>query len=338
MTGRPHTLLAMSEVTFGQLFDEARLKRLYGTAELGVPLCIGEVRSAAARARLREAEVLLTGWGCPPLTEAVLAGAPNLRAVLHAAGTVKGLLPDEASWRRDLLVTSAAEANSIPVAEFTLAAILLAGKRVPGFAAAYRRHAGEKEAWRHQMPLASNYGRTVGIIGLSRIGRRVASLLRGFDFRVLAYDPYAAAAEARELGASLVPLKALLCRSDIVTLHAPELPSTRHMLDSEGLALLPDQATVINTARGSLLDTAALTAECASGRLSAVLDVTDPEPLPAASPLYTLPNVLLTPHIAGATDTEVGRLADAALAELERYAAGLPPRHPIVAADLARIA
>ncbi|MEV4019937.1 NAD(P)-dependent oxidoreductase [Nonomuraea angiospora] len=154
----------------------------------------------------------------------------------------------------------------------------------------------------------SNYGRVVGIVGLSHTGRRVAHLLRSFDLTVLASDPYATEADAQALGTTLVSLPDLLHRRDIVTLHAPSLPETRNLLNADRLALLPDHATVINTARGSLIDTGALTAECVSGRLSAILDVTDPEPLPVDSPLFGLPNVQLTPHIAGAMGTEVHRL------------------------------
>jgi phosphoglycerate dehydrogenase-like enzyme len=117
----------------------------------------------------------------------------------------------------------------------------------------------------------------------------------------------------------------------VLSLHAPELPETRHLIGEQELKLLPDQATVINTARGSLLDPAALAAECATGRLFAILDVTDPEPLPADSPLRGLPGVLITPHIAGSQGTEILRLTDHALAELARWTAGEPLRTEVTA-------
>lgn len=337
-TDRPNVLLLMADDTFAQLFDAERLRRLAASAAPGADVHAADLAGPDALARFARAEVLITGWGVPTLTAELLDAATRLRAVLHAAGSVKAMLPDDAAWRRGLLVTSAAEANAVPVAEFTLAAVLQAGKRVLDHADAYRRHAGAPHDWRTAMPPTSNYGRTVGIVGLSRIGRRVARLLQGHDVRVLAYDPYADSESATALGVTLVPLDDLLARSEIVTLHAPALPSTRHMLDAARLALLPDGATLVNTARGALVDTDALTAECVSGRLTAVLDVTEPEPLPAGSPLYTLPNVQLTPHIAGALGTEVRRLADAALDELERYRAGSAPLYPVTAADLARIA
>ncbi|MET8005668.1 hydroxyacid dehydrogenase [Nonomuraea glycinis] len=333
----PEALVVMARDTYHQLFDHERRHRLAGLARLSGPGWTAELESAAARRRLSEVEVLITGWGCPPLTAGVLAAAPRLRAVFHAAGTVKSHVTG-ACWERGLVVTSAARANAIPVAEYTLAAILMAGKRAHRFAAAYRADPGRWLPWRDAVPVPSNHRRTVGLIGLSNVGRRVAELLRPFDLTVLAADPHAAPADAAALGATLVDLDTLLRRADVVTLHAPELPETRHLLDRRRLGLLRDGATLINTARGSLVDTAALTEECAAGRLDAILDVTDPEPLPAASPLYLLPNVVLTPHIAGALGSETHRLADAALDELARYAEGQAPLHAVDSADLSKIA
>lgn len=337
MSYRPQALVVMARETYDLLFDGPRRQRLARLAALDDPVCVTELESAGARRRLAVAEVLITGWKCPPITAGVLARAPSLNAVLHAAGTVKAHVT-QAVWDRGILVTSAAMANAIPVAEYTLAAILSAGKRVHRFAHLYGRHPGSWEPWRDAVPDPSNYRRVVGIVGLSNVGRRVAELLRPFDIRVLATDPHTPSDEAAALGVTLVDLETLLRHSDTVTLHAPELPETRHLLDSARLALLRDGATVINTARGSLVDTAALVAECAAGRLDAILDVTEPEPLPPDSVLYALPNVVLTPHIAGALGTETHRLADAALEELARFVEGRPPLHAVQGADLTKIA
>ncbi|MFD0663304.1 NAD(P)-dependent oxidoreductase [Thermocatellispora tengchongensis] len=133
------------------------------------------------------------------------------------------------------------------------------------------------------------------MVGASRIGRHVLRRLRRFDVEVLLYDPYVNAAEAARLGAEPVGLDDLCRRSHLVTVHAPALPETRHMLDARRLDLLPENAVVVNTARGSLIDTQALTRACATGRISAILDVTDPEPLPPGHPLLAMPNVLVTP-------------------------------------------
>jgi phosphoglycerate dehydrogenase-like enzyme len=234
-------------------------------------------------------------------------------------------------------VAGGAAANAVAVAEYTLAAILFAGKRVPHYAALQRQRPGDPGVY-GALRVRGNHRRTVGVVGLSRTGRKVLDLLRPFELTALVTDPYATPATAEEYGARLVGLDDLLGAADTVTLHVPELPETRHLLDARRLALLPDGATVINTARGSVVDTAALTAECVSGRLDAVLDVTDPEPLPADSPLYRLPNVLLTPHVAGAMDGETRRIGALTVAELGRYLRGEPLRHRVTAADLGRIA
>ncbi|MFZ3474620.1 hydroxyacid dehydrogenase [Streptomyces sp. 4.24] len=331
---KPRTVLAMDHETKTALLDGPILARLGATARLD-PVLVTDF-CAADPARLRDAEVLLTGWGCPPLDERALELLPSLRAVVHTAGTVKGMMT-EAAWRRGLSVTSAAEANARPVAEFTVAAIVFANKRVLTTARAYR------EARSQLNPLAlypgiGNYRRTIGIVGASRIGRRVIALLRSYDAHVLVHDPYLEPGEAKALGVEPVGLDELMARADVVSVHAPQTPETRHLLDAGRLALMRDGATLVNTARGSLVDTDALTAELLSGRLHAVLDVTHPDVLPAGSPLYDLPNVLLTPHIAGSLGNELGRLATCAAEELERYARGLPFAHAVHPASLAHSA
>lgn len=322
---KPTALVVMDRPSLRAHFDPVRLERLGRLVTLPDPVWADELDSPSARARLAEAEVLLTSWGAPTLTPERLAAAPALRAVFHCAGSVRSLVSGEV-WRRGIRVTSAADANAIPVAEYTLAAIILAGKKAPFIAAspdaAYR-------GWGHLAGYGdlSNYRRTVGIVGFSRVGRRVVDLLRCLDSTVcLVADPYADAEAVRSAGGTLLDLPEVLPRSEVLSLHAPALPSTRHMIGAAELALLPDHATVINTARGSLVDSEALAAECRSGRLFAILDVTEPEPLPRDAPLRATPNVMITPHLAGSLGSEILRLSDHALAELSRWTAGEPLR------------
>jgi phosphoglycerate dehydrogenase-like enzyme len=327
---RPALLLAMGPGIAERLFADRHRDRLSALARADPHLVAHSLAAPAppVAAALAAAEVLLTCWGAPPLTAEVLAGAPRLRAVVHAAGSVKHHITD-ACWARGVTVSSAAAVNALPVAEYTLAAILFAGKHVLRSAQHYERLRTDHDLC--EFDDAGNYRRTVGIVGASRIGRRVIELLRPFDVQVLLYDPYVTDAEAAELGVVRTELDELCHLSSIVTVHAPQLASTRHMIDARRLALLPDGATLINTSRGSLIDENALLPELVSGRLHAVLDVTDPEVPAADSPLYTLPNVLLTPHIAGSLGNELHRMADHALDELERYTQGLPftdPVHP----------
>lgn len=320
--GKPQALVVMNADSFPAHFDAARLGRLRELVTLGDPTLVHELDSAASRERLRTAEVLVTSWGAPALTAERLRDAPALQAVFHSAGSVRSLVTGEV-WRRGITVTSAADVNAIPTAEFTLAAIVFAGKKVPFIAAdpvAAQRGWGAVQGYGD----LSNYRRTIGIVGFSRVGRRVVQLLRQLEAECVVADPYAESAAVRAAGGTLVELPDLLARSSVLSLHAPELPSTFHMIGAAELALLPDHATVVNTARGSLVDSAALAEECGSGRLFAILDVTDPEPLPPGHPLRTVPNVLLTPHLAGSLGTEILRLTDHTLDELARWTAGEP--------------
>ncbi len=333
---RPRTILAMDPPVHAALFDRAALDRLAALADTDPSLVVRDFADPAIADALTHAEALLTGWGCPPLTPDILARMPRLRTVIHAAGSVKHHVT-EACWKRGITVASAAAANAVPVAEYTLAAILLSGKRVLHTAQVYRQSRSWVDAL-DVMGSGGNHRLTVGVVGASRIGRRVTELLRPFDMRVLLHDPYVDDEEVRALGAQPAALDVLAEQSDTVTIHAPELPETRHLFDRRRLALLRDGATLINTARGSLVDTEALTEELVAGRLNAVLDVTDPEVLPPDSPLYDLPNLLLTPHIAGSLGNELGRMAHAALDELERYAGGLPYADPVHPEQLTRSA
>ncbi|WP_406515300.1 hydroxyacid dehydrogenase [Streptomyces sp. NBC_00873] len=331
---RPKALLAMGPGIADQLLADRHRTRLAALTRTDPRFVAHDLADPTPEtaAALAEADVLLTCWGAPPLTAEVLDGAPRLRAVVHAAGSVKHHITD-ACWERGIAVTSAAGANALPVAEFTLAAILFAGKRVLQTA---QRYAALRTGhdWLQELAGSGNYRRTVGIIGASRIGRRVIELLHPFDLDVLLYDPYVDAAEAARLGVRLATPDELCARSSVVSVHAPQLPETHHLIGAAQLAAMATGTTLINTARGSLIDEDALLAELRSGRLHAVLDVTDPELPPALSPLYELPNVLLTPHIAGSQGNELHRMADQALDEMERFASGLPFADPVHAGSL----
>ncbi|MFI0773606.1 hydroxyacid dehydrogenase [Streptomyces sp. NPDC021212] len=331
----PRAVFAMNPVHLPLLFPPPLMERLRQVAEIDTALVVRDLGDPAAALALARAEVLITGWGCPRLDADALAAAPKLRTVLHAAGSVRSLIGD-ALWDCGITVSSAVTGNALPVAEYTLATILLAGKDAFAHRERFRdTHARPTPA---DTAATGNLGRRVGVIGASRVGRRLLELLRPFDFDVSLYDPYVDATEAAALGAEPLPLEDLLRRSDIVSLHAPDIPETHRMLDRERLALIRDGGVLINTSRGALVDTRALTDELVAGRLSAVLDVTDPEPLPPGSPLYTLPNVFLTPHIAGSLGNELARLGRVVADELERMVAGLPLAHEVRHADLTRVA
>lgn len=282
----PRAVFAMDPVHLPLLFPPPLLDRLRRTAEIEPGLVVRDFGAPEAAEALAGAEVLITGWGCPRLDADALAAAPRLRTVLHAAGSVRSLV-GEALWERGVTVSSAVTGNALPVAEYTLAMILLAGKDT--FAQRERfRHTHTYPTPAETAPIG-NLGRRIGVIGASRVGRRLLELLRSYDFEVLLHDPYVSVTEAAALGAELLPLDPLLSRSDIVSLHAPDIPETQRMLDRGRLALIRDGGVLINTSRGALIDHEALTDELLSGRLTAILDVTEPEPLPPTSPSTSSP-------------------------------------------------
>lgn len=334
---RPRAGYALSPEHTPHVFAAAHLQRLAALCDIPDAVPLRQFDDARAAAVLAEIEILITGWGCAPIAADMLARAPKLRLIAHAAGTVKTFIAPEI-FAAGIAVTHAAAANALPVAEFTLAAILFANKRVLRFRQIY----AERKVTRHAMPLADepigNYRKAIGIVGASRIGRRVIELLRPFAFDILLHDPFVTPEEAKALGVTPLDLDELIRRCDILSLHAPSLEATRHMIDARRLSLLRDGTTLINTARGALVDHAALEAELVSGRIDAVIDVTEPEVLPAGSPLYTLPNVLLTPHVAGALGSERERLGALIVEEIERYVRGESLQHGIDTSALERIA
>lgn len=333
---RPQLTLAMVPLLNAQLFSDAHWQRLEALCQIPDREPLMAFAEERATDLLANVEILLTGWGAPGVDAEVLARAPKLRAIVHAAGTVKLHLSD-ACWERGLLITSAAAANAVPVAEFTLAAILFANKFVLQIRERYRQ-TRDFRWWPLEFPQLGNYRKTVGIVGASFVGRKVIEFLRPFTFDVCVYDPYLSNAQAADLMVRKVELEELLRVADVVSVHAPALPETQHMLDRARLALMKDGATLINTARGSLIAHAALEEELKSGRLNAFIDTTEPEILPADSPLYDLPNVVLTPHLAGSMGSETHRMADLAIDEIERLVNGQPLAYAIRQQDLARIA
>ncbi|MEV6607109.1 hydroxyacid dehydrogenase [Kutzneria sp. NPDC051319] len=333
---RPRTALAMSLAAATAVLDETTLAALRRVCDLAPGPALDDLTTPRARKVLRDTEVLVTGWGCPPLDAAALAAAPQLRAVVHTGGSVRGHVTEEC-WARGIEVASAAAANALPVAEYTVAMILLSGKKVLERAREYRS-SRRVEDWLATPPGIGNFDRTVGILSASMIGRRVIELLRPYSFRILLHDPFVTSRETAALGAEAVDLDQLFTRSDVVSVHTPLLPSTRGLVDRALIASMRPDAVLINTARGAILDQDALAEATAAGRIRAVLDVTEPEVLPADHPLWEHDNVLITPHLAGSQGSEWRRLADTAVAEVARWAAGRGFAHPVPREGLGRIA
>ncbi len=284
--------------------------------------------------QLREAEVILSTWGMPVLSKEFLEAAPALKAVFYAAGSVKGFVTD-AAWERGITISSAWAANGVPVSEYALGAILLSLKRFWHFSRGMRSSTPDFEGMR----VPGGYRSLVGLVSLGAAGRATAKLLRSFDVSLLAYDPFLNPAEAEELGVELTSLEDLFRRSDVVSLHAPWIPETERLITGPLIASMKDGATLINTSRGAVIaEDEIIDVLRERPDLSAVLDVTFPEPPAPDSPLRSLPNIVLTPHIAGSLQHERQRVAFEMVEELRRYLAGEPLRHRITREMLAGLA
>lgn len=284
---------------------------------------------------LKEVEVVFTGWGGPRFDEKLLAHAPNLRAVFYGAGSIKGITSD-AFWERDIKVCSAWVANGIPVAEFTLGAILLAGKRI----FRYHRNTFTTHAAVAREDENGLFETTVGIISLGTIGRRVCEMLRPFDMKVLAFDPFVSAAKADELQVELVSLDDIFKRCKIVSLHTPWLKETENMIRGRHFDMMLPDSTFINTARGAVVNENEMIAALQKRQdITALLDVTFPhEPPEPTSPLWHMSNVYLTPHLAGSMGHECRRMGQYMVEEFRRYLSGQPFKYGITRQAAAKMA
>ncbi|AFL49887.1 D-3-phosphoglycerate dehydrogenase [Sinorhizobium fredii] len=274
-----------------------------------------------------DSEILVTQLA--PVSRAMLSQLPNLKLVAVSRG---GPVNIDMNAARDagVRVVNTPGRNASAVAEFTIGAILAETRLIRVGHEALRR--GE---WRGDLYRADRTGRelsemTVGVIGYGNIGTKVVRLLRAFGTRVLVHDPYVQlSAEDRNAGVEHVSLDDLLARSDVVTLHPRVTAETRNMMNSETFAKMKPGAIFVNTARGPLCDYEALHENLVSGHLSsAMLETFAVEPVPEDWPLLKLPNVTLTPHIAGASVRTVTYAAEMAAEEVRRYIAGLPPVNP----------
>ena len=319
------------------LMDPNRFDRVYGPdeqADLGAlvdfirprPLTPDELQDASL---LADVSVILASWGMPQCTPELLDLMPKLQAVFYGAGAISGWVTPE-FWDRGIRVTTASSANAIPVAEFTFAAIVMSLKR------AFHQHATVRQQQNfRRLPLHGAYKTTVGLVSMGLIGKLTRNLLRNLDVRVVAYDPYLSEADGRALNVELVSLEDLFACAHVVSVHAPWTKATQGMITGKLLSSMMPGAAFINTARGAIVREAELFSVLADRPdLQAIVDVTYPEPPVAGSPFYTLPNVFLTPHIAGSIDNECRRMGRYMVDELARFLSGKPLHYELTVQSL----
>lgn len=311
------TAMLLDQIVFPQVINPKTLEKLRALGEVSINQTRGnDVENA--KTLIRDADFVVTSWGSPAMTKELLDLCPDLKLVVHAAGSVKSIVTDE-MYARGIRIVSAAQVLSTGVSETALGLTIASVKNF--FALNAETHAG---GWSHN-GITEMYDITIGIVGFGFAGRHYAELLRNFAVDVIAYDPGVSAEDMAQIGVKKATLEEVFAQSDVVSLHAPELPSTYHIVNKDSLASMKDGAILINTARGSLVDEEALAEALRSGKLKcACLDVTDPEPPAADSPLRSLPNCILTPHLAGQAANGLRKLGDHCYQQIVNFLEGQP--------------
>ncbi len=281
----------------------------------------------ARKEELKNVDYIFSTWGMLPLTkEQIEEYFPNLKSVFYAAGTVQYFA--RPFLESGISVHSAWRANGVPVAEVTVSQIILANK---GF---FRRRVRSRSAWTNSDPdyiYPGNYGTKVGILGAGMIGSLVIELLRPYHLEVVVYDPFLSDERAEKLGVKKTSMEEIFSTCHVISNHIANLPETKGIITRELLSMMAENAVFINTGRAAQVDMEALIDEM---RLHpnrvALLDVTDPEEPPKEeSPLYTIDNIFLTPHIAGSIGYETHRMADYMYEEYKAVRNGEAPKHSV---------
>ncbi len=270
---------------------------------------------------LAEADIIFSGWGAPLMDEHFLSRAPNLKVVFYGAGSVRRCTTD-AFWERGVRITSAYAANAFPVAEYTVATAILGLKQ-------FWRHAEAAkhgEPWGdHTRPMTGAYRSTIGLVSFGMIARKVAELLQCHDTRQIAYCPITSQETAESYNVMLTSLDNVFTMSDVVSIHTPVLEETIGLVTGKHIESMRPNATLINTSRGPILNQPEVLAALRQRTdVTAILDVTTPEPPEPGSAVLSMPNVIVTPHIAGSHGHECRRMGYYMLQELRSYLADKP--------------
>lgn len=312
-------LLDALQAEVGDCLATAEMELNWPTEPFGP---VAEVHEAAGTEELMLAAVVgieIAVTEMAPFTARVIAAAQALRLIVVCRGGPVNVNLGAAT-ARGIPVCYTPARNAAATAEYTVGLLLAAMRRLAE---------GHKDlisgVWRGDFYAYDEAGtelegRTVGLVGFGAVGRRVASVLRAFGAQVLVTDPYIDPVEVEAVGATAVAFADLLPRAEVLSLHARLTPETRHLVGRDEIARLPDGAVIVNAARGGLLDQNALCDSLDSGKLrAAALDVYDPEPPAPGSRLFSTPNLVLSPHLAGASRETAERAATMASAEVGRF-------------------
>jgi phosphoglycerate dehydrogenase-like enzyme len=332
---RPKAIFIVDPESLNLIYGPEDRRKLEELAEFYAPEQTRESIMAKPDV-LAEAEVIFSGWGAPMMDENFLKAAPELRAVFYGAGTI-GYCTSDAFWDRGILITSAYAANAQPVAEYTVATILLSLKKFWQFVA--RAKKGDGWAGEHRRYVPGCFETTVALVGCGTVARGVIALLKSVDIRCIVCDPFLEKSEAAALGVKLCTLEEAFREGDVVSLHTADKPETRGMIRGEHFSAMKEGATFINTARSRIVRYEEMT-EVLRRRsdIMAILDVLDQEPPAVQLPLLSMENVIVSPHIAGSLGPECRRLGRYMVEEFQRYLADEPLKWQITKELSAKLA
>ena len=334
----PKPIIAVlgGERLFASFFDDRRRKRLSSISKWA--LFQTQKFDATTIASIEGADALITTWDSPYLSVDTMKQLPSVRVIAHCGGEVKKRF--ETGLFRKLVIVNTPLPMAMPTAELGAAFLLYVARNIDPYRDALRTKSNRiyQDAHIKGGTAESLLGREVGMVGFGRIGHALVDMLRGFNIRWRVYDPFASKAVPLGSHVQFDSLAGVLKRSSLLVVTAAATEKTKHLLSRGRLAMLQDASTVINIARGSLIDLAALTREVKSGRLRCALDVTDPEePLPINHPLRNLPGAIMTPHIGGGGQRTRGEMANAAMDELQHFFNGEPVQNRVTTKMLSRM-
>lgn len=336
MTDRPVVLNLVTGELREQLFPETTRGRLDTLAQVRwLPEGASSRIPESWGVPTEDVEIILATWGMPRLDGDLLERLPSLRMVAYGAGTVKGFVTADL-FASGVVVTHAATVLAQSVGEWCLMVALAGQRRLMPFHEEMRRGGWKQAHVGHGHQLT---GKRVGLVAMSQTARAFRPLLAPFHCEVGVYDPYLTEDGASALGVTRFASLHDLCGwADILSNHVPKTPETEGLIGATHLARLRDGALLINSARAGAIDQVAMIRELQSGRIGAALDVYPVEPAPPDDPLRQLPNVIVTPHVAGATWENRAQLGSTMVDEIERFVTGKPLRFTVSADRLATMA
>lgn len=281
-----------------------------------------QFKAEELKEKIKDVDVCITGWGCPQFNQNVLENANRLKLIAHTGGSV-GIYVTPEVYDKEIKVLSGNLLFAESVAEGVIGYMLASLRDIP-----FVNHEMHEGRWIH----TDNEGlldKTIGLVGLGAVARFLVGMLKPFRAKIKAYDPYVSDEVMEEYGVKPASLEEIFSTCDIISLHAPKLPETYHMVNKELIQSIQDGALLVNTARGSIIDEDALAEELKKKRFKAVLDVYEVEPLPKDSKLIGLDNTILIPHMGGPTIDRRKYVTMALLDDIENFINGAPLKREI---------